>query len=36
MVTIFMWDDLFCCTLIENAFIITSNIPAGQVVLVFA
>lgn len=36
IVTIFMWDDFFDCTLIDNAFIITSDYAFGQVILTFA
>ncbi len=36
IVTIFMWDDFFDCSQVENAFIITSDYALGQVVLIFA
>lgn len=34
--TIFMWDDFFTCELVDNAYILTSDSPSGQIVLVLA
>jgi hypothetical protein len=34
--TIFMWDDIFDCNQVDNAFIITSDYAAGQIILIFA
>lgn len=31
-----MWDDIFDCNQVDNAFIITSDYAAGQIILIFA
>lgn len=36
VILVFMWDDFFTCSSIENVYIITSDYAFGQIVLIFS